>query len=180
MVSFDTKAWKSNRLAYLIIIIIVIIILVLASKGISKERKGRGLSDRRHVDGNGTAYYQGRGCLEDSVPELLDRIDWAAYVEKRTTLWFRTVILTVVATALVVVLVMKKLPKPPALVMLIVAIFIPFYAGHQLHYVHGDVYNDYYIKRNVELLRKKLNLKKGKVKDPKCEAPKRALVMNPK
>lgn len=180
MGSFDFSAWKSNRLAYLIIIIVIIVVLVVASKGISKERKGRGIPDRRYVDGNGTAYYQGRGCRDDSVSELLDRIDWATYVDKRTTLWFRTIILTVIATALVTALVIRKLPTPPTLIMLIVAIFIPFYAGHQLHYVHGDIYNDYYIKRNVELLRKKLDVKKGKVKDPKCEAPKRALVMNPK
>jgi len=179
MGKFDFSAWKDNKLAYLVLVIVLVLIIVMASNIMFRERKGKGIPGRTPADGNGTATYYGRGSREDSVQELLDRIDWASYGEKRTTRWTNYAILTIIAAFLVCILVMKKIPRPENIVILLVVIFIPFYAGHQLQYVHGDIYNDYYIKRNVELLRKKLGTEKGQIGNPKSEAPRRALVMNP-
>jgi hypothetical protein len=53
-------------------------------------------------------------------------------------------------------------------------------AVHNLFYVHGDVYNDYYIKTNVQYLRDHYGFEKGEVPEPKELPPDRPYVMNPK
>lgn len=181
MASFDFSNWQKNKIALIVILVIIVGLIWMASKGIAREGRGKGIPGRHVADGNGTAYYQGRGCKDDSVSILLDRIDWATYAEKKTTLWYKQFITAVIVAGLIAILIMRKIPSPSQSIMLIVIIFIPIYAVHQLRYVHGDIHNDYNIKNNVDLLRQKLNLKKGKnVPPPSCSVPKRTAVMNPK
>lgn len=180
MAEFDFSNFKNHKAAYIIMIITVLLVIVYIHYAKMRESKGYGIPGRKTADGNGTAYYHGRGGKGDSVSELLDRIDWSSYLEKRITMWYRMFMVTVIAIALIVVIVLRKLPTPPALILLSVSIFIPFYASHQLHYVHGDIYNDYYIRRNVRLLRAKLGLKRFDVPEPPDKIPSRTRVMNPK
>lgn len=179
MGQFDLSQLKENKIAYLVIVVIVAILVIYAQKSKARETKGKGIPDRNGVDGNGTSYYYGRGSSDDSVSELLDRIDWSTYLEKRVTLWYRMLVPVLVAAILIAVLVMRKVPHPATLIILVILIFIPIYAIRQFDYVHGDVYNDYYIKRNVALLRAKLGLEKSKVKEPSSFVPKRTDVSSP-
>lgn len=180
MARFDFSNWSKHKLEYAIILIVVILIIVYVSRHKSREKRGRGIKNRTVADGNGEAYYYGRGSKHDSIPELLDRIDWSTYLDKRITLWYRTIIITFIAMLLVMAFVVKRLLRPTEMIVLFFVIFVPLFAAHQLDYVHGDIYNDYYIKHNVELIREKLGVEKGKVRKPKNEPPPRTAVMNPK
>jgi len=180
MARFDFSNWSNHKAEYLIILVIVVMILVFVNRQKSKEKRGGGIKGRIVADGNGEAYYRGRGSKHDSVAELLDRIDWASYLDKRITLWYRIIVITFIVMLFIMAFVIKRLLRPTEMVVLFFVVFVPFYASHQMDYVHGDIYNDYYIKRNVELIREKLGVEKGKVKAPKVDPPSRPAVMNPK
>jgi hypothetical protein len=172
---FDTSNWQKYKVHYFIILIVVIIIVIIIMNHQEVEQRGRG--KRTRGDGNGDIYYLGRGSEQDSVAVLIDRIEWSAYLDKRTTLWQRVIITTFVVMFFVIALVLRKLPTPGTIILLFFTIFIPIYATHQLFYVHGDVYNDYYIKTNAELLREKLNLEKNDPPEPADNIPDRPYVM---
>ena len=173
------KAGK-HAIAYLVILFIVILTIRFISKGKAKEVKHGGYPDRKAADGNGSAYYHARGHESDSVSQLLDRIDWSAYLEKRTNPLYKEIIVTFIIMALVLLLYEKKLPSPPRLIILFFAIFIPIHATHKMFYTHGGIYNDYYIKNNVHLIRTKLQLEKNEPTEPHPDVPHRKLVMAPR
>ncbi len=165
MVKFDYTNAVEHKMAYIVIAIIIVLLIIYVKRKQIKEHTTN--NGRKKADGNGDAYYLGRGSDEDSIGELLDRIEWSTYLNNRVTYWYRVFMISIIITAIVICFVMRKLPTPGVTILLFFVIFIPIYAVHQLQYVHGDVYNDHYIKRNVETLRKKLNLKKQHPKQPK-------------
>lgn len=180
MASFNVSEWSRHRLAYLIIVILVIVVLVHVRQQQKLETRGDGLGGRKAADGNGTTTYYARGSKDDSVEELLDRIDWASYLPKRITLWYKVVVISLVITVLVMLLVSRKLLHPAKLITLFLCVFIPIYAMSQFYYVHGEIYNDYYIKNNVELLRQKLHVEARHPSKPKSDLPPpRTTVMHP-
>lgn len=180
MVSFDVSEWSRHRLAYLIILVIVIIVLLHVRQQQKLETRGDGIHGRKGADGNGTSTYYGRGSHEDSIKELFDRIDWASYLPKRITLWYKVVIMSLVISIFVMLLVNRKLLAPSKLITLFVVVFIPIYAMSQFYYVHGEIYNDYYIKHNVDLLRLKLHLGADHPPTPRSAIPPhRTSVMHP-
>ena len=176
---FDASNWNKYAIHYIILIIIVIIVIFIIFNKQEEELRG-GHSDRPRGDGNGDIFYLGRGSEKDSVATLVDRIEWAAYLDKRTTFWQRVTVMTFVITLLIILLIMRQLPKPGTIVLMFFVIFIPIYAVHQLFYVHGDVYNDFYIKTNAELLRDKLILERNEPPPPADNIPDRPFVMSPK
>lgn len=175
---FDTSNWNRYKLHYIIILIIVIIICIYIYS--TQEKELRGTGSRSRGDGNGEIYYLGRGSEIDTPMVLIDRIEWSSYLEKRITLWQRVFISTLASVIFVILLGTKKLPPPGTIVIMFLVIFIPFYAVHQLFYVHGDVYNDYYIKTNTQLLRNKLDYNKNTPPEPADNIPDRPYVMNNK
>lgn len=168
---FDTSEIKKSGLYYLIIIVVIVLVLIHVIKSQRRELSGHG--KRKNADGNGDIYYLGRGSKDDSPAELLDRIDWASYLDKRVTKWQRTFIITLIIMFLVILIVLKKIPTPATFILLFVTVFIPIYASNNMLYVHGDMYNDHYIKNNVNLLRQKFGYKKHAPKEPQSSAPDR-------
>ena len=180
MAHFDCSEWSNHRLEYIIIIIVVVVVLVYVYRQQKLETRGEGLHGCKPGDGNGTSTYYGRGSKEDSVEELLNRIDWASYLPKRITLWYKVLVMSLIITVLVMLLVSRKLLTPSRLITLFVCVFIPIYAMSQFYYVHGEIYNDYYIKNNVDLLRQKLHAKAAHPPHPtNPNPPPRTSVMHP-
>ena len=165
MEKFDYSNIKPYKVYYIIIVIIVILLIIYIKSQRRKELKTN--NNRKNQDGNGDAYYLGRGSKDDSSSELLDRIDWSTYLNNRITYWNTAFIISIIIIILIIMFIFRKVPPPGTLVLIFFLIFIPIYAVHQFQYTHGDVYNDYYIKRNVELLRKKFGFKKEKPRSPR-------------
>lgn len=178
MTEFDASNLKEYKVAYLVMLIVIVVIIIYIRNCRMSELTGNGT--RKKGDGNAENYYYGRGSPQDSVSELLDRIDWSTYLEYRLSILQRLFIPIVISVLFIMVFVMNKVPTPGKTILLFLSIFVPAYATHQLYYIHGDVYNDYYIKRNVELIREKLGLKKGKVEKPRDDnIPDRVNVSTP-
>lgn len=180
MPQFDFSELVKNKLAYLILLIVIVVLIIYTHNAKMKETKGKNVHGRKPMDGNGEAYYYGRGSDHDTVSQLLDRIDWSTYLEKRTAYWNRLFLTVLIVSVLIFLFVWRKIPHPSMAIFLFLAIFIPIYASHQFDYVHGDIYNDYHIKHNVELLRKKLGAEKRAFPPkPTDHIPSRTTVMNP-
>ncbi len=154
---FDFSRWKTYKFHYIIILIIIILIIIYIVF-ISQPIELKGDDTRMHEDGNGTIFYKGRGSEDESVEELLNRIEWSSYLFKRTSLIDRTLLISITLTIVIILLIFRSLPKPTDIVLLIIVIFVIIFAIINFFYVHGDIYNDYYIKNNVHLIRDKLNL----------------------
>jgi len=169
MTYFDNSNWKYYKIHYIVIAIIVIIILIYIHN--CQDQELTGCKTRQRGDGNGDIYYLGRGDINDDISTLVDRTQWASYLDKRVTFWQRIFVATIVAMIFVILLAMRKLPTPGGIIILFFCIFVPIYAVHQLFYVHGDVYNDFYIKNNMELIREKLGLEKNEPPIPILENP---------
>ncbi len=172
---FDFSLWDRYKWHYIVILVIVILIILYIIQIQTKELSTS--SSGRSADGNGDLYYLGRGDKDDSVEMLLNRIEWSSYLFKRTSLWSRILFVTIFIVLLIILVAIRKLPTPSTIVILFFVVFIPVYAAHQFFYTHGDVYNDYYIKNNVKIIRNKLNLSPGEPDDPTSEIPDRPFVM---
>ena len=140
------------------------------------ELKGGG-EDRNWEDGNGPLYYKARGSKNDSVEVLLDRIQWSTYLHKRANIWQRAFIIALIITLLIFLIVLLPLnkwclPYPGYIILVLIVSWLVILMGYSYFYTHGDIYNDYYVYRNVELLREKMNVVgkfRDDVDDPWCD-----------
>ena len=158
---FDFSNWDRYKYHYIVILVIIILLVIIVY-----QRQEDELKDDENRDGNGSLYRMGRGSEDDDIGELLDRIEWSTYLEQRTSTHERYFLTTVIVVILIILLLYRKLPHPGEIVLLFILVFIPFYALFNFFFVHGDMYNSYYIKNNVEILRGKLDVKKGSIKEP--------------
>jgi hypothetical protein len=175
MTHFNLDNWQTEKWKYLVILIIIIVIVIYISEHQNTELRGKG--HRKKGDGNGDAIYLGRGHPKENVSEILDRIEWSTYLERRVTHWHRIFLMALVISFLVILFIIKALPTAASFVLLFIIVFIPIMATRQLFYVHADIYNDYYIKHNVEILRKKFGYDKSDPKEPTADFPDRPKVM---
>ena len=149
---FDFGDWKRYRYHYLVIIIVVIIILWFAlTNQRSKLKNGKN-------DGEGSVFDKGRGSSKEDIETLLNRIDWSTYLYKRIGWHERFIIPTLIAVGIIILVVYKRLPSPVVIILLLIIIYISFLTFSAFFYFHGDMYNDFYIKNNVDMIRDKLKL----------------------
>tara|TARA_R110002072_G_scaffold45565_6_gene126946 strand:- start:1667 stop:2263 length:597 start_codon:yes stop_codon:yes gene_type:complete len=181
---FKTEAsknnWNQNKLGYILLIVVIVLVILWVNRLKLKESKGFSEKKGNIADGNGTAYAQGRGNDNDTVEELLDRIEWGSYSEQKVNNMYRYAGIVIISTALISILALRKLPKISTIIIIMIAVFVPMMAANSLYYVHGDIYSSYYIKDNAKRLRKKLNSRSYKEPPPaEDNLPTRAQVMNP-
>lgn len=176
--------WKNHILEYVILIIIVLLIFFYSRKKQMLERNGFVEGKDGLIEGNGSIHRRGRGCKEDSVSELLDRITWLSYSYSHTTRWHRFVFPTIIATAIICIASMgisgkqKKLPSPGMIIIMLIGIFISFLAFDMYYHTHGDLHVEYYIRNNASLIRKKMHLEKKDPPKEKCdEIPTRVMLV---
>ncbi|MFS8159252.1 MAG: hypothetical protein ACMG6E_03395 [Candidatus Roizmanbacteria bacterium] len=169
---FQQYKWHYLIIAIVILIILYIVIVIQLQEIYSNRTKhGSG-------SGSGESQYWGRGDPSEDEAVLLDRIQWSTYLNKRIHTWARIFIGTLIATIIIIILVYKRWPPPKDIIMIMVAIFIPFLATHSFLYVHADAYNDYYIKTNAKYLREKLGLRRYEdPPKPLVDTPDRPLIM---
>ena len=158
------ERWDEYKVHYIVIIIVVVGVIWLTFNVHKRELRTNGEYDS--VDGNGESHYLGRGDKSESIEVLLNRIQWSAYLERRTSFWARAVIATVIIVILIMFLVYRDLPKPTDIVIMLFVVFIPLYAINSFFYVHSDMYNDFYIKNNASLIQDKLGLHYSEPPEP--------------
>lgn len=175
MTFFDGSNWSEYMYHYIVIVIIIFIVAYFIYTTQGPELNGRHV--REKGDGNGNALYLGRGSIDEPSNVLLDRIEWSSYLNRRISFWQRAFLMTLIALILIIMFAVRRLPKPTELVMLFICIFIPIVGVNSFFYTHGDVYNDYYIKMNAQMLRHKLGHVKNDPPEPTATIPDRPLVM---
>ena len=154
------------NLALIIGIIIAVVLIVWLHGIIVTSTNGSSDSGRPVHEGNGDAYYKTRGSEQDSVEMLLNRIEWNTDFNKRYSYWPRVLLATVISVLLISILVYRKMPPISHIVLMIIIIFVVFYATGQYMYTHGDIYRDFYTRDDVNLIRKKLGLPAGEPSEP--------------
>lgn len=156
------------------VIIILVIAFVISCIWRDQKRQMLGCSGR---DGDGELYGKGRSDKKDNVGNLLDRIEWSTYLEKRLAIWQRIFIMSVIIELLIIFLIIRCVPPPGTALLLLILIFVPIWCTHHFMYVHGDAYNDYYITQNVRKVRKKLGYVRQRVCNSTSSTPSLAQVM---
>lgn len=162
----------------MVLITVVIIVFLMIRKSQTKQIRTDGTL--KSADGNGSLYYQGRGCDDENVETILRRTYWAAYLHKRTPNWERVFIMVLLSMILMMTLIWKKFASAPKIIMTGFVLFFSIYMVDNFLYVHGDIYNDANIRNNVKLIAKKLRRDidfTSELKVPTCEAPDRTTVM---
>lgn len=173
------KNWQTYKIIYIVMLVIAIVAVLAFSSWVRREVK---VSSSFKEDGDGPALLQGRGSEKEDTETLLNRLEWSTYYESRINRWYRMVVITIIIVVLIMVLGMRKLAKPSTIIVLILAVFIPMLATHHFYYAHGDIYNDYYMWKNLQIIRKRLygNAKYEEPGPPHPEAcvPQRVQAMN--
>lgn len=150
--------WTINKeylVQYIVILVLAFILFVYVWNQQYYERNGE--VDGKWMEGNGPIHDHGRGDKKESIATILDRMTWLSYCDVRISWWQRLVTPTLVAVALIC-LASKELPSPTMIVLMVITIFISFLAFRSYYQVHGDLYIDYYIRNNADIIRQKLNL----------------------
>lgn len=154
------------RIDIIIAVIIAVILIVWLHELIVSSTNGSDDSGRPVHEGNGECYYKSRGNDDDSVEMLLNRIDWNTDFHKCYEFWPRVLLPTIISVILISLMIYRKLPPISHLILMVIIIFIVFYATFQYMYTHGDIYRDSYVRDNVNRIRDKLNLPAGEPSDP--------------
>lgn len=139
------KAKMKSLLMYTIIIILFIMFFKIWSQTTGPE------SD---------AYNKGYGSKQESVATLLTRIEWSNHCKGRVNLLPRHYIYSVIIVLFVLIAVLNRIPTGLELARGIFVSFLFLMALTNYNNHHGDKFPHYAIDSNVQLLRKKLKLRK--------------------
>lgn len=129
-------------------ILLVIIIVILFIKSINKNTI--------HAENNIRAY----GEKHDDIKSLLNRIEWSSNYSGRVNYFIRYLFYSLFITLFVGIVMLNKIPKPMVYCQSAFACWFCLISLHGYMTHHCDKYHDYAIKRNVKLLKKKLNISK--------------------
>ena len=145
----------------LVLIIIIIFLVVFLGIAIKSEARDIYWNPRRKdiQGGNGKIHYKGLGNEDESIETLLNRIYWVADSDGRNAKWKRSYIISFMATLLIICAIYKNVPSPRDLVILLICIFVVVMATTSFFRFHSDRFAPYYVRRNIQLIQQKLNLK---------------------
>ena len=150
-------------------VIIIFYYLMIFDELISMRGKGY------KCDGDGELYNLGRGCEDEDIEILLSRIYWSTYLQKRISKSKRILIPTGLITLAIIFLVPCFVNDIFDAFKIALIVFTFTYIYTNLVYVHGDIHNDGNIRKNIELIANKLDIKIIKnLELPKCKALKRS------
>jgi hypothetical protein len=114
-------------------------------------------------DGPGTILHmKGYGMNNDDIGVLLDRIEWSNNYNGRNNIYGRILFMSIISILMLNVVIQKDTFKPLVFLQCVVICFIVLVALNFFTQYHYDKFSNYAISKNIKLLRKKLNLKKGK------------------
>ena len=115
-------------------------------------------------DGKGKFYIKNKGDKGDSVSELLTKISSGANYDAKSVKWRRSIILAFIASILICLVVLRKLPSGFEFFTMMILIFLVIYGSFSYYKFHYDKFPIHNIRQNVEMIREKLELKKEVIK----------------
>lgn len=144
----------------IIFIFVVLILMYILSIAIAMEWNGIYRNDPRAklVAGTGKIHYKGLGSNKESIETLLNRIYWVADADGRNTKWKRCFMIAFISTIAIIYIVYTRPPTAKEVILLILIVFIACMACSSFFRFHSDRFAPYYIRQNILLLQKKLNL----------------------
>ena len=151
---------------FIFLLFTVIFFIVINYK--TEVSKCSGLGDKCY-DGNGRYQYKGRGYKKESVEVLLSRIDWLAKNSTNTTLYSTAYIIAFPITLAVIVILFaftSYIISPWEIVLILFSSFIISFSILNLFYFHTDRYPNYYIRKNIDYIRRQLSLEKTEPPKP--------------
>ena len=166
--------WEQYKLHYVVVVIVLGILLYTVFAIQNTELRTDGV--RSSEDGNGELYALGRGDASEDTQTILNRITWAASLHKRINLWARVFLQTTFVVLLIILLIFRRLPKPQEIVITYFCVFVPIFSLENFMHTHGDVYNDYNIRANAQILRDRFDLTKAVPPEPVNDPPDRPFV----
>ena len=112
-------------------------------------------------DGNGRYQYKGRGCKDETVDILLDRIDWTVKNYENNPLYTTAYIISyAVLLGIIFILYASSMYilSPWEMILLLFGIFIIVFSILNLFNFHTNRYPLYYMRQNLIYISKKLKL----------------------
>ena len=125
--------------------------------------------DGKCYDGNGKHQYKGRGHKDESLKVLLSRIDWLAKESGNHSLYLTSYIKAFAITLAVVFIIYaisSYIVSVWEIVIILFAAFIICFSITNLFDFHTDRYVNYYIRQNIEYIKKKYKLKIKEAPNP--------------
>jgi hypothetical protein len=125
------------------------------------------LQDKTTVDyePEGKKNNKSYGKNSESIPVLLDRIEWANHYTGRIDIFSRFLRDSIILSFMLCIIIQNGIPSPLLYIQCVLITYILlrsfyFYSRH-----HCDKFHSYSIDRNINILRKKLKLKKRRIPD---------------
>jgi hypothetical protein len=113
-------------------------------------------------DGKGKYYRDGRGDKKDKVATLLDKIEHLSEVDGKTVKWRRSFMLAFFIALLISLLVLKRAPTGPELLLLLFLPFTVIYFGYTFYQQHYYKFVAEFTRENVDIIRGRLKLAKNR------------------
>ena len=120
----------------------------------------------RCYDGNGKYQYKGRGYKKESIETLLSRIDWLAKNSVNDALYTTSYIIAFAITLAVFFILYafsSYIASVWEIVIILFAAFVICFSVMNLFTFHTDRYRNYYIRKNIDYISRRL---RTKVKEP--------------
>lgn len=117
-------------------------------------------------DGNGKYQYKGRGCKDESVQILLNRIDWNVKNFENNPLYTTAYIISYAVLITIIFILYgysKYLVSVWEMVFLLFGVFIIVFSILNLFNFHTNRYPLYYMRENIKYISRHLNVK---IKEP--------------
>ena len=143
---------------FVFMLLTAIFVFVIIYKG-NRSRTNR--YSHENFDGNGEFQYRGRGCKRESVQTLLRRIDWLAKNSINDSLYTTSYLIafcTVLGIFFVVYAMTEMILSGWLVIMILFVSFVVCFSIMNLFDFHTNRYRNYYIRKNLDYIYKKLKM----------------------
>jgi hypothetical protein len=104
------------------------------------------------------------GNINESIQTILDRTEFASHYNGRlnieTKYFFYSLILSFITSTIHT---KDVLPSPKTYIQCVFTLWLVLLSFHKFFQHHSEKFGNYAINQNIKILRKKLNLKRGKI-----------------
>ena len=108
-------------------------------------------------DGNGKYHTENKSQSTDSIDTSLNKISNLSKINLQTVKWRRCLLLSYIATWLIMLLVYRKMFSFPKFLLIMLLIFLPFYTSVAYFNFHHARYSNIYIEENIKQIKNTLN-----------------------